>query len=104
MNPVGVKSWLANIDKNTYPGLAFYVDAGENVTEWTIGHRCPIYQFVTNQYVKLPATGLPLESDDGQSGSCRELQEHARGRMGIAGLQQLDRTGKYRPAQCETVA
>ncbi len=49
----GVKSWLANIDKNTYPGLAFYVDAGDNVTEWTIGRRCPIYQFVTNQYTEL---------------------------------------------------
>ena len=41
------------MDKNTYPGLAFYVDAGENVTDWTIGRRCPINQFVTNQYVEL---------------------------------------------------
>ncbi|MCB0186147.1 MAG: extracellular solute-binding protein [Caldilineaceae bacterium] len=49
----GVKSWLANLDKNTYPGLAFYVDAGEQVTEWTLGRRCPIYQFVTTQYVEL---------------------------------------------------
>ena len=49
----GVKSWLATVDKNTYPGLAFYVDAGENVTDWTIGRRCPINDFVINQYVEL---------------------------------------------------
>lgn len=49
----GIKSWLANVDKNTYPGLDFYLDAGDQVTEWTIGRRCPIYQFVTTQYAEL---------------------------------------------------
>jgi maltose-binding protein MalE len=49
----GVKSWLATIDKNKFPGLAFYVDAGEEVTEWTIGRRCPINDFVITQYREL---------------------------------------------------
>jgi len=49
----GVKSWLSTIDKNAYPGLAFYVDAGPQVTEWTIGRRCPINDFVITQYTEL---------------------------------------------------
>lgn len=49
----GVKSWLTTIDKNKYPGLAFYVDAGPEVTEWTIGRRCPINDFVIAQYREL---------------------------------------------------
>lgn len=48
-----IKSWMATIDKNTYPGLDFYMDAQNQVTEWTIGRRCPIYQFVTTQYTEL---------------------------------------------------
>lgn len=49
----GVKSWLTTVDKNTYPGLDFYVDAGSQVTEWTIGRRCPINDFVITQYAEL---------------------------------------------------
>jgi maltose-binding protein MalE len=49
----GVKSWLANVDKNTYPGLDFYIDAATQVTEWTIGRRCPINDFVITQYQEL---------------------------------------------------
>jgi ABC-type glycerol-3-phosphate transport system substrate-binding protein len=49
----GVKSWMQTIDKNKYPGLAFYVDAGPEVTEWTIGRRCPINSFVITQYQEL---------------------------------------------------
>ena len=49
----GVKSWLTTIDKNKFPGLAFYVDAGADVTEWTIGRRCPINDFVITQYTEL---------------------------------------------------
>ena len=49
----GVKSWLQTIDKNKFPGLAFYVDAGPQVTEWTIGRRCPINDFVITQYTEL---------------------------------------------------
>jgi ABC-type glycerol-3-phosphate transport system substrate-binding protein len=49
----GRKSWLKKVDKNTYPGLAFYVEAADQVTEWTVGRRCPIYGFVTTQYTEL---------------------------------------------------
>ena len=49
----GRKSWLAKVDKNKYPGLDFYIDAANNVTEWTVGRRCPINQFVITQYTEL---------------------------------------------------
>jgi maltose-binding protein MalE len=49
----GRKSWLATVDKSTFPGLDFYVDAASNVTEWTVGRRCPINAFVINQYTEL---------------------------------------------------
>ena len=41
------------MDKSTFPGLDFYVDAASNVTEWTVGRRCPINAFVINQYTEL---------------------------------------------------
>lgn len=49
----GRKSWLAKVDKNKYPGLDFYVDGASKVTEWTVGRRCPINDFVNNQYAEL---------------------------------------------------
>ncbi len=49
----GRKSWLSKVDKTKYPGLDFYVDAASNVTEWTVGRRCPINQFVITQYQEL---------------------------------------------------
>lgn len=49
----GRKSWLETVDKNTYPGLDFYIDAANNVTEWTVGRRCPINAFVITQYTEL---------------------------------------------------
>ncbi len=49
----GRKSWLETVDKNTYPGLDFYIDAASNVTEWTVGRRCPINAFVITQYTEL---------------------------------------------------
>jgi maltose-binding protein MalE len=49
----GRKSWLETVDKNTYPGLDFYIDAANQVTDWTVGRRCPIYGFVTTQYTEL---------------------------------------------------
>ena len=49
----GRKSWLTKVDKNKYPGLDFYIDAANNVTEWTVGRRCPINQFVITQYTEL---------------------------------------------------
>ena len=49
----GVLSWLDTVDKNTYPGLAFYVDAPAEVTDFIIGRRCPIHGFVQTQYTEL---------------------------------------------------
>ncbi|MEN8242782.1 MAG: substrate-binding domain-containing protein [Chloroflexota bacterium] len=49
----GKKSWLANVDKDTYPGLAFYVDATDQVTDWIVGRRCPLHWYVTNQSAEL---------------------------------------------------
>jgi ABC-type glycerol-3-phosphate transport system substrate-binding protein len=49
----GRKSWLEKVDKNKYPGLDFYIDAANNVTEWTVGRRCPINAFVITQYTEL---------------------------------------------------
>ncbi|MFN3334422.1 MAG: extracellular solute-binding protein, partial [Caldilinea sp.] len=49
----GRKSWLETVDTNTYPGLDFYIDAANNVTEWTVGRRCPINAFVITQYTEL---------------------------------------------------
>jgi len=49
----GVLSWLKTVDKNTYPGLAFYIDAPEKVTDFIIGRRCPIHPFVQTQYQEL---------------------------------------------------
>jgi len=49
----GRKSWLETVDPNTYPGLDFYIQAANEVTDWTVGRRCPIYGFVTTQYTEL---------------------------------------------------
>ncbi|MEN8241606.1 MAG: substrate-binding domain-containing protein [Chloroflexota bacterium] len=49
----GKKSWLANVDKSTYPGLDFYVDATDQVTDWIVGRRCPLHWYVTNQSAEL---------------------------------------------------
>jgi hypothetical protein len=46
-------SWLEKVDKNTYPGLDFYIDAASQVTDWTVGRRCPIMPFVNTQYAEL---------------------------------------------------
>jgi multiple sugar transport system substrate-binding protein len=49
----GRLSWLETVDKNTYPGLAFYIDASTQVTDWLVGRRNPIYSYVTAQYAEL---------------------------------------------------
>jgi maltose-binding protein MalE len=49
----GRKSWLPTVDPNAYPGLAFYIQAAEEATDWTIGRRCPINSFVISQYQEL---------------------------------------------------
>jgi hypothetical protein len=47
------KSWLERVDPDTYPGLRFYIEATDQVTEWLVGRRCPIHWFVTTQYDEL---------------------------------------------------
>jgi hypothetical protein len=49
----GVLSWLETVDKNAYPGLAFYIDAPEQATDFILGRRCPIQPFVVAQYQEL---------------------------------------------------
>jgi hypothetical protein len=49
----GVLSWLETVDKNAYPGLAFYIDAPDQVTDFILGRRCPIHPFVQTQYIEL---------------------------------------------------
>jgi hypothetical protein len=49
----GKLSWLKTVDPDTYPGLKFYIEAPEQVTDWLIGRRCPIHWFVTDQYTEL---------------------------------------------------
>jgi len=50
---LGKKAWLENVDPNAYPGLEFYTNASDQATEWIIGRRCPIHNFVQTQYVEL---------------------------------------------------
>jgi maltose-binding protein MalE len=49
----GKNSWLKKVDADAYPGLKFYIDAPNQVTEWMIGRRAPIHAFVQTQYVEL---------------------------------------------------
>ena len=46
-------SWLATVDKDYYPGLRFYVEATEQVTDWIVGRRCPIHWFINTQSQEL---------------------------------------------------
>ncbi|MBN2501367.1 MAG: twin-arginine translocation signal domain-containing protein [Anaerolineales bacterium] len=49
----GKLSYLETVDPNTYPGLDFYLQAPDQVTDWIIGRRCPIHWYVADQYVEL---------------------------------------------------
>lgn len=49
----GYLPWLKKADPTTYPGLKFYFDASEQVTEWIVGRRCPIHWFLTDQCTEL---------------------------------------------------
>lgn len=49
----GRKSYLSKIDPKAYPGLDFYMNATDQVTEWIIGRRCPIHSYVDTQYNEL---------------------------------------------------
>ncbi|MCJ7701128.1 MAG: hypothetical protein MUO62_06060, partial [Anaerolineales bacterium] len=45
--------WLKTVDKDYYPGLRFYVEATDQVTDWIVGRRCPIHWFVNDQSTEL---------------------------------------------------
>ena len=80
----GRKSWLATVDKNKYPGLDFYVDAANNVSEWTVGRRCPINQFVITQYTELREQ-VYRDLMDPQA-AADELQKRAEGEWAAQGF------------------
>ena len=50
---MGVKSFIATIDPDTYPGLRFYLESVDEVTDWIIGRRCPIHWYLYTQVNEL---------------------------------------------------
>ncbi|MCY3709765.1 MAG: twin-arginine translocation signal domain-containing protein [Caldilineaceae bacterium] len=46
---MGIQSWLPTIDVDTFPGLRFYIENIEEVTDWIVGRRSPIHWFVNTQ-------------------------------------------------------
>lgn len=77
-------SWLQNVDKNYFPGLAFYVEATEQVTDWIVGRRCPIHWFVTNQSAELREKVYRGELNSGEA--VEELQRRALEEWEASGL------------------
>jgi maltose-binding protein MalE len=49
----GLKSFIAKTDPSAYPGLKFYFDSVTQATEWSSPARCPLTNFVSQQYVEL---------------------------------------------------
>lgn len=80
----GRLSWLANVDKDTYPGLAFYIDATEQVTDWLVGRRCPIHWYVTNQSAELRERVYREEMTSAEA--VEELQNRALAEWDAQGL------------------
>jgi multiple sugar transport system substrate-binding protein len=80
----GRKSWLETVDKTKYPGLDFYVDAASNVSEWTVGRRCPINQFVITQYTELREQVFRDLMDP--QAAADELQKRAEGEWAAQGF------------------
>ena len=80
----GRLSWLKDVDKNYFPGLAFYVDATEEVTDWLVGRRCPIHWFVTNQSAELREKVYRGEMNSGEA--VEELQRRALEEWEASGL------------------
>jgi hypothetical protein len=77
-------SWLKNVDKNYFPGLAFYVDATEEVTDWIVGRRCPIHWFVNTQSQELREKVYRGELNSGEA--VDELQRRALEEWEASGL------------------
>ena len=50
---MGVESWLPTLDPDTFPGLRFYIDNIDEVTDWIVGRRSPIHWFVNTQLWEL---------------------------------------------------
>lgn len=50
---MGIESWLPTIDPDTFPGLRFYIDGIDEVTDWIVGRRSPIHWFVNTQLWEL---------------------------------------------------
>jgi hypothetical protein len=48
-----LKSFIAKTDPSAYPGLKFYFDSVNQATEWSSPARCPITNFVSQQYQEL---------------------------------------------------
>ena len=80
----GRLSWLKDVDKNYFPGLAYYVDATEEVTDWLVGRRCPIHWFVTNQSAELREKVYRGEMNSGEA--VEELQRRALEEWEASGL------------------
>lgn len=49
----GRPSYLTSVDPAAYPGLDFYFRSVDEATEWSSPARCPITQFVGQQYAQL---------------------------------------------------
>lgn len=50
---MGIISWLPTIDPDTFPGLRFYIDGIDEVTDWIVGRRSPLHWFVNTQLWEL---------------------------------------------------
>jgi len=48
-----VKSYIASLDGSKYPGLQFYLDCVDEVTEWWGTPFCPIVDFVDSEYASM---------------------------------------------------
>ncbi len=50
---MGIESWLPTIDADAYPGLRFYIDGINDVTDWLVGRRSPLHWYVNTQLWEL---------------------------------------------------
>ncbi len=49
----GLRPFLETVDPATYPGLDFYFKSIDEATEWSSPARCPITQYVGQQYAQI---------------------------------------------------